>query len=88
MNHEELEFGPTITTADGRRYIEIERNSQRERLTIDEVMKQVPCIASRATTLLEGSLGDYSRTPLVIKDSWQYPERKGESGGTVSCQIT
>jgi hypothetical protein len=31
MNQEELGFDPTIITADGRRYIEIERNGQRER---------------------------------------------------------
>jgi hypothetical protein len=79
MNQEELGFDPTIITADGRRYIEIERNSQRERLIIDEVMKRAPCIAGRATTCWKAYReGDNSRTPLVIKDSWQYPEREEE----------
>jgi hypothetical protein len=50
MNQEELGFDPTIITADGRRYIEVEWNSQRERLIIDEVMKRAPCKAGRATT--------------------------------------
>jgi hypothetical protein len=50
MNQEELGFDPIIIIADGRRYIEIKRNSQRERLIIDEVMKWAPCIAGRATT--------------------------------------
>lgn len=79
MNQEELGFDPTIITADGRRYIEIKRNGQRERLIIDEVMKRAPCIAGRATTCWKAYReGDYSRTPLVIKDSWQYPEREEE----------
>jgi hypothetical protein len=42
VNQEELGFDPIIITADGRRYIEIERNGQRERLIIDEVMKRGP----------------------------------------------
>jgi hypothetical protein len=43
-------------------------------------MKRGPCIAGQATNLLEAYReGDYSRTPFVIKDSWQYPER--EEGG-------
>ena len=50
MNQEELGFDPTIITADGWRYIEIERNGNRERLIIDEVMKRAPCVAGRATT--------------------------------------
>ncbi|KAH6716220.1 hypothetical protein BKA61DRAFT_631655 [Leptodontidium sp. MPI-SDFR-AT-0119] len=45
-----LGFDSTTIIADGRRYIEIERNGQRERLIIDEVMKRAPCIAGRATT--------------------------------------
>lgn len=79
MNQEELGFDPTIITADGRRYIEIERNGQRERLIIDAVMQRAPCVAGRATTCWKAHReGDHSRTPLVIKDSWQYPEREEE----------
>jgi hypothetical protein len=42
-------------------------------------MKRAPCIAGRATTCWKAHReGDYSRTPLVIKDSWQYPKREEE----------
>lgn len=50
MNEEQLGFDPTILKAEGRRYIEIERSGQLERLVIDEVMRRAPCIAGRATT--------------------------------------
>jgi len=50
MNKEELGFDPIIISAEGRRYIEIEQNSQTERLIINRVMKQACCIASQATT--------------------------------------
>jgi hypothetical protein len=79
MNEEQLGFDPTIITAEGGRYIEIERNNQRERLVIDKVMKRAPCIAGRGTTCWKAHRdGDDSRIPLVIKDSWQFPERKEE----------
>lgn len=50
-------------------------------------MKRAPCVAGRATTCWkahrEGDKtnhreGDKTNTPLVIKDSWQYPEREEE----------
>ena len=44
INQEKLRFDPTVITADGRRYIEIEGNGQRERLIIDEVTKRALCI--------------------------------------------
>ena len=79
MNEEQLGFDPTIITADGKRYIEIERDAQKERLIIDKLMKRAPCVAGRATTCWKAHReGDNSRTPLVIKDSWQYPEREEE----------
>ncbi|KAF2254157.1 hypothetical protein BU26DRAFT_474426 [Trematosphaeria pertusa] len=79
LNEEQLGFDPTFITAGATRYIEIERNGLRERLIIDKVMKRAPCIAGRATTCWKAHrAGDSSRTPLVIKDSWQFPERKKE----------
>ena len=79
MNKKQLGFDPTISTADGIRYIEIERNHQKERLVIDKVMKRASCVAGRATTCWKAYLqGDDLRTPLVIKDSWQFPEREEE----------
>jgi hypothetical protein len=77
MNQEELGFGPTIIIADGRLNIEIERNGKRERLIINEVMKRAPCVAGRASICCGAHReGDDSWTPLVTKDSWEYPESK------------
>ncbi|KAH7021588.1 LOW QUALITY PROTEIN: uncharacterized protein B0I36DRAFT_394304 [Microdochium trichocladiopsis] len=67
MNEEELGFDPTFTAANGQRFIEIERNGSKERLIIDEVMQRARCVAAHR----EGQ----PQIPLVIKDSWQYPER-------------
>lgn len=72
INEKQLGFGP-------RGYIEIERNGQLDRLVIDEVMKKAPYIAGRATTCWKAHHeGDDLQTPLVVKDSWQFPERKEE----------
>jgi hypothetical protein len=79
MNEKQLGFDPTIITAGDKRYIEIERDNHTERLVIDKVVKRVPCVAGRATTCWKAYReGDYTRAPLVIKDSWQYPEREEE----------
>ncbi|KAJ9646987.1 hypothetical protein H2199_001973 [Coniosporium tulheliwenetii] len=79
MNEEQLGFDPTILASDGKRYIEIVRNDQTERLVLDELMKRAPCVAGRATTCWKAHRdGDESKTPLVIKDAWQYPEREEE----------
>ena len=79
MNDEQLGFDPTINMSDGKRHIEIERDGKTERITIDAMIKRAPCVAGRATTCWKGHLeGDDSMRPLVIKDSWQYPERKEE----------
>ncbi|QLI74381.1 uncharacterized protein G6M90_00g113480 [Metarhizium brunneum] len=78
MNEEILGFDPTIITTGGQKYIEIERNGQTECLIIEEVMKRAPCIAGRATTCWKAHRKDDPRTPLVIKDSWQYTDRDEE----------
>ena len=79
MDKEQLGFDPTIISVKGTRYIELERDGQRERLIIDRVIKRAPCIAGRATTCWKAYReGDDSQAPLVIKDSWQYPEREEE----------
>lgn len=78
MNEEELGFDRTIMTANGERFIEIEQNGSTERLIIDEVMQRAPCIAGRATTCWKAHREGHPLTPLVIKDSWQYPERDEE----------
>lgn len=78
MNEEELGFDPTIITANGQQYIDIERNGTPERLIIDGVMKRAPCIAGRATTCWNAHHEEDPGRPLVIKDSWQYTERDEE----------
>ncbi|KUI73048.1 hypothetical protein VM1G_08192 [Cytospora mali] len=79
MNNEQLGFDPTIITGSGgERYIEIQRNGLRERLIIDEVMRRAPCVAGRATTCWKAHREGDTRTPLVIKDSWQFTERDEE----------
>ncbi|PYI35723.1 hypothetical protein BP00DRAFT_218463 [Aspergillus indologenus CBS 114.80] len=80
MNHTQLGFDPTIlTSSDGRRYIQIVRDGQSERLVIDKLVRRAQCVAGRATTCWKAHReGDEANIPLVIKDSWQYPERDEE----------
>ena len=79
MNNEQLGFDPTFKTFNSERYIKIERDGKTKRIIIDALMKRAPCVAGRATTCWKGHLeGDDSMRPLVIKDSWQYPEREEE----------
>lgn len=56
MNDEQLGFDPTILASDGKRYIDIIRNDQTERLVLDEFMKRAPCVAGRATTWVDNPL--------------------------------
>jgi hypothetical protein len=88
MSEEQLGFDPTIFKAKSKRYIDITRNGQKERLVLDELIKLAPCVAGRATTCWKAYReGDEPKRLLVIKDSWQYPEREdvtrsnGEKGG-------
>ncbi|KAL7892764.1 hypothetical protein HDV63DRAFT_233201 [Trichoderma sp. SZMC 28014] len=81
ISEEGLGFDPTIKTSKDtrKRFIEIERKGKPERLIINEVITRPRCIASRATTCWKAHReGDPLKAPLVIKDSWQYPEREEE----------
>ncbi|RMJ01691.1 hypothetical protein CDV36_015615 [Fusarium kuroshium] len=78
MSEEQLGFDPTIATANRERFIEIHRNGSTERIIIDKVMQRACCIAGRATTCWKAHLEGQPEMPLVIKDSWQYPERDEE----------
>ncbi|ETS04455.1 hypothetical protein M419DRAFT_6310 [Trichoderma reesei RUT C-30] len=79
MDEEGLGFDPSIMESQGKRFIEIERDGKPERLIIDEVITRPRCIASRATTCWKAHREDDPlKAPLVIKDSWQYPERDEE----------
>ncbi|KAI1508044.1 hypothetical protein KJE20_03562 [Pyrenophora tritici-repentis] len=78
MNEEQLGFDPTIVTVGDKRYIEIERENGKECLVIDRLIKRVRCVAGRATTCWRVHREGDPGTPLVVKDSWQYPEREEE----------
>ncbi|KKZ63527.1 hypothetical protein EMCG_02152 [[Emmonsia] crescens] len=79
MNEEQLGFDPTVITTDGARYIRIEQDGREERLIIDEVVRRSACVSGRGTTCWKTHRdGDESRTPLVVKESWQHPERDEE----------
>ncbi|KAI9036229.1 uncharacterized protein KD926_002197 [Aspergillus affinis] len=80
MNDEQLGYDPSIMlTSNGKRFIEIIRDGQSECLILDSLMKRSPCVAGRATTCWKAYReGDKENAPLVIKDSWQYPERVEE----------
>ncbi|KAH8723920.1 hypothetical protein GQ44DRAFT_709364 [Phaeosphaeriaceae sp. PMI808] len=77
MSEEELGFDPTIME-NNRRYTDIQRNGQMERLYLEEVMKRQRSVAGRATTCRGGSLEDKVDVRVVIKDSWEYEERPEE----------
>jgi hypothetical protein len=55
MNEEQLRFNPTILISEDKRYVEIIRIDQKERLIIDELMKRAPCVVGRAMALLENT---------------------------------
>ncbi|TQB71503.1 hypothetical protein MPDQ_007542 [Monascus purpureus] len=80
MSNEQLGYDPSIfSSSDGKRFIEIVRDGQSERLILDGLMKRASCVAGRATTCWKAHReGDKASSPLVIKDSWQYPEREEE----------
>ncbi|RSL45552.1 hypothetical protein CEP51_016063, partial [Fusarium floridanum] len=78
MNEEQLGFDPTIMTVNGERFIEVNRNGSTERIIIDKKMQRAPCIAGRATTCWKAHPEGQPEMLLVIKDSWQYPERDEE----------
>ncbi|KAL6228841.1 hypothetical protein BDW75DRAFT_250535 [Aspergillus navahoensis] len=80
MNDKQLGYDPSIKSSlDGTRFIEIMRNGNSERLILDELMKRSSCVAGRATTCWKAHReGSEGKEVLVVKDSWQYPERDEE----------
>ncbi|WVN91167.1 uncharacterized protein L203_106421 [Cryptococcus depauperatus CBS 7841] len=78
MSEEDLGFDPTIITCGDKRYIDIERNGQEERIIIKRTMSRARCVVGRATTCWEAYAEKDPEKPLVIKDSWQDPERVHE----------
>lgn len=79
MNDEQLGLDPTIQQPGGKRYVEITRNDQVERLVLTEEIIKQAMIVGRATTCWKAYRdGDKLKEPLIIKDSWQYEERPEE----------
>ncbi|KAJ2990197.1 hypothetical protein NUW58_g3071 [Xylaria curta] len=78
MTEEDLGYDPTIRLVDGQQCIEITRKGRKEQLVIDGRIMRIPCVAGRATTCWKAHSKEDPRTPLVIKDSWQYIERDEE----------
>ncbi|KAJ8130733.1 hypothetical protein O1611_g2895 [Lasiodiplodia mahajangana] len=86
IEEKDLGFDPTFVAVNGQHCIEIIRDGTPERIVIDEVIRRVPCISSRATTCWKAHPEGDSSTTLVIKDSWQYPEQNME--GELLREIT
>ena len=79
MNDEQLGLDPTIQQPGGKRYVEITRNDQVERLVLTEEIIKQAVIVGRATTCWKAYRdGDELKEPLIVKDSWQYEERPEE----------
>ncbi|KAK0628461.1 hypothetical protein B0T17DRAFT_490701 [Bombardia bombarda] len=86
MSEEQLGFDPTIQKVNDERFIQIERKGSKQRVIIDDVVLRGRCIAGRATTCWRAHPEGHPETRLVIKDSWQYPERDEE--GEMLCEVT
>lgn len=78
MDSGDLGFDSTIVKSADRQYLDIERHGKKERLIIDQLVREPQGIIGRATTCWRAHLeGDYSLC-FIIKDSWQYLERDEE----------
>ena len=79
MTDEQLGLDPTIQVSEGKRYVEITRGGQVERLILTELINRQPVIVGRATTCWKAYRDtDKSKELLIVKDSWQYEERPEE----------
>ncbi|KAI1088319.1 hypothetical protein F5B19DRAFT_472032 [Rostrohypoxylon terebratum] len=82
----ELGFDSTITTENNIQYINIIRDGKQERIVIDKLLGRAWCIVGRATTCWKAHPEGNPSMTLVIKDSWQYPERDEE--GELLLKVT
>lgn len=87
MSEEDLGYDPTIqTAANGERFVQMDQSGSKQRVIIDRVMLRTRWIAVRATTCWKAHPEGHPEIPLVIKDSWQYPERHEE--GEILREVT
>lgn len=78
MDEERLGFDPTIITADRKRFIQVERKGQTERLMLNKVITRSHHISGRGTTCWIAYHEDSPKVPLVIKDSWMLEDARDE----------
>ncbi|KAJ5949634.1 hypothetical protein N7454_001218 [Penicillium verhagenii] len=78
MSEEDFGFDPTITKQNGHQILEIERNSQTERIVLEKLIARTDCKMGRATTCWKAHSEADPGVPLVVKDSWQSTERDEE----------
>ncbi|GJC89526.1 hypothetical protein ColLi_12364 [Colletotrichum liriopes] len=78
MDEKALGYDPTCRTADNERFIEVTRHGAAERIFLEEVILRPRCIVGRATTCWKARPEGHPETQLVVKESWQYPERDVE----------
>ncbi|GAP86527.1 putative serine threonine-protein kinase Sgk2 [Rosellinia necatrix] len=78
MDDKSLGFDPTVIKSENQQYINIERDGTTERLIIDSLIRRTPGVVGRAATCWKAYPDGDKTKPLVIKDSWQFPEREDE----------
>ena len=91
MSKQQLGYDTTILEQGKKRYIKAQNDGKPVHVVLDEggkTFRRVSCLVGRATTCwrahLEPSVDGKKLTPeekrllLVVKDSWQYPEREEE----------
>ncbi|KUL91151.1 hypothetical protein ZTR_00757 [Talaromyces verruculosus] len=78
MDDQQLGLDPTIQTADGKRFIQIQRNRKTERLILDKVITRSHHLSGRGTTCWKAHLESKPKVPLVIKDSWMLEHARDE----------
>jgi serine/threonine protein kinase len=86
MDEKQLGFDPTIIAADGKRFIEIERNGQTERLILDSVITRSHHVSGRGTTCWKAYHESNPEVPLVVKDSWMLEDARDE--GEILREVT
>lgn len=94
LDNTKLGFDPTIQKINGERCIDIERNGQKERMVIFELLRRDRVISGLATTCWAAYLQSNPRNKFIVKDTWDveddlYPyshPRQGESLEKVSTK--
>lgn len=78
MDEKQLGFDPTIRTTNGKRFIQIKRNGQTERLILDRVITRSYHVSGCGTTCWKAHHENHPELPLVIKDSWMLEHASDE----------